>query len=180
LFPRIDIRIITGISSDLIQKLRSGLVDVVILNLNDTNYGSDIEVTRCKKINDCFVVNNSYAELLNKKVSLKELNDYPLIFQAKGSNTRTFLDDFLKKYDIILKPNIELTSYSLVVEFAKIGLGIGYVTKEYIQNEIKSNELKVLNLEEKMPSRYIGIATCKNHLPNFSTKKLIDIISDKL
>ena len=33
----------------------------------------------------------------------------------------------------ILKPNIELASYSLVVEFANIGLGIGYMTKDYIK-----------------------------------------------
>ena len=31
-------------------------------------------------------------------------------------------------------------------------------------------------MKEKIPSRYIGIALSKNHLPSFSTKKLIEII----
>ena len=148
----------------------------MILNLNDKNYGNDIDIIRCRKINDCFVVNSKFKELINKEISLKDINNYPLILQKKGSNTRDFLDNIAKENDVILKPNIELASYSLVVEFSKIGLGIGYVTKKYIQKELKNKELYELNIKEKIPSRYIGIALSKNHLPSFSTKKLIEII----
>ena len=176
LYPKIDIKIITDISYELFNKLRTGLIDIIILNLNDENYGQDINIIKCKKITDCFVVNKSFDNLLNKEISIKELNNYPLILQAKGTNTRKFLDNFAKKIDTILKPNIELASYSLVVEFAKIGLGIGYVTKDYIKKELKNKDLFEIKLKEKIPSRYIGIATSNNHLPNFSTKKLIEII----
>jgi len=176
LYPKIDIQIVTNVSSELFPKLKNGLIDMIILNLNNESYGNDIDIIKCKKINDCFVINNSYKELLNKKLSLKDLNNYPLILQTKGSNTRKFLDSYAKEHNVILKPNIELASYSLVVEFAKIGLGIGYVTKEYIKNEINKKELYELDIKEKIPSRYIGIATSKNNLSNFSTKKLIDII----
>ncbi|MGM9875759.1 MAG: LysR family transcriptional regulator [Bacilli bacterium] len=179
LYPKIDIQIITNLTSDLMPKLRNGLIDIVILNLNDKNYGNDIDIIKCRKINDCFVVNNKYNDLIGKEISLKDLNNYPLILQAKGSNTREFLDNIAKENDIILKPNIELASYSLVVEFSKIGLGIGYVTKEYIKDAIKNKELFELNIKEKIPSRYIGIALSKNHIPNFSTKKLIEIITKK-
>ena len=98
------------------------------------------------------------------------------MLQAKGSNTREFLDNFAKENGVILKPNIELASYSLVVEFSKIGFGIGYVTKEYIKEAIKNKELFELKIKENIPSRYIGIALSKSHIPNFSTKKLIEII----
>ena len=177
LYPKIDIQIITYLTSDLMPKLRNGLIDIVILNLNNKDYGSDIEVIKCREINDCFVVSNKYKELINKEISLKDLNNYPLILQAKGSNTREFLDNVARENGITLKPNIELASYSLVVEFSKIGLGIGYVTKEYIKEAIKNKELYELKLKEKIPSRYIGIALSKNHIPNFSTKKLIEIIT---
>lgn len=176
LYPKIDIQIITNLTSDLMPKLRNGLIDIVILNLNDKNYGNDIDIIKCRKINDCFVVNNKYKDLTLKEVSIKDLNNYPLILQAKGSNTREFLDNIARENGVVLKPNIELASYSLVVEFSKIGLGIGYATKEYIKEEIKNKELYELRIKEKIPSRYIGIALSKNHVPNFSTKKLIEII----
>ena len=176
LYPKIDIQIITNLTSDLMPKLKNGLIDIVILNLNDKNYDNDIDIIKCKKINDCFVVNDEYKDLTLKEVSIKDLNNYPLILQAKGSNTREFLDNIARENGVVLKPNIELASYSLVVEFSKIGLGIGYVTKEYIKEEIKNKELYELKLKEKIPSRYIGIALSKNHVPNFSTKRLIEII----
>lgn len=176
LYPKIDIQIITNLTSDLMPKLRNGLIDIVILNLNDKNYGNDIDIIKCRKINDCFVVNNKYKDLTLKEVSIKELNNYPLILQAKGSNTREFLDNIARENGVVLKPNIELASYSLVVEFSKIGLGIGYATKEYIKEAIKNKELYELELKEKIPSRYIGVALSKNHVPNFSTKRLIEII----
>ena len=176
LYPKIDIQIITNISSELFSKLRNGLIDIIILNLNEKDYGQDINITKCKRITDCFVINKTYSNLINNEISIKELNKYPLILQSKGSNTREFLDDFAKKNNTILKPNIELASYSLAVEFAKIGLGVGYATKDYIKEELRNKQLYEINLKEKIPSRYVGIATSNKHLPNFSTKKLIEII----
>ena len=177
MYPKINIQIITNLTSELMSKLKNGLIDIVILNLNDKNYGNDINIIKCKNINDCFVANNKYKDLINKKLSLKDLNNYPLILQNKGSNTRDFIDTIARKNDVILKPNIELASYSLVVEFSKIGLGIGYATKEYIEEELKNKELFELKIKENIPSRYIAVALSKNHIPNFSTKKLIEIIT---
>ena len=179
LYPKIDVQIVTNMTSDLLPKLKNGIIDIIILNLNGKNYGNDINIIKCRKINDCFIVNSNYKDLINKVLSMKDLNDYPLILQAKGSNTREFLDNIARENGILLKPNIELASYTLVVEFVKIGLGIGYATKEYIKDKIKTNELYELKIKEKIPSRYIGIALSKNHLPNFSTKKLIEIITNQ-
>jgi len=178
LYPNVNISINTDLSGELIKKLRNGLIDMIVLNLN-SNYDNDLEIIKCKKIQDCFVVNDNYKELLNKEISLKELNNYPIILQSIGSNTRAFLDNFTKEHNIILKPNMELASYSLVVEFARIGLGIGYVTENYIKDDLNNKKLYKLKLKEKIPERYIGIALSKNNIPNFSTKKMIEIITKK-
>ena len=179
LYPNIDIMISTNISSELLTKLRNGLIDIVILNLNNKKYDDDIEIIKCKEINDCFVINNDYLNLNNLNLSIKDLNNYPLILQSKESNTRDFIDNFAKEHNVVLKPNMELASYTLVVTLAKIGFGIGYATKEYIKKELENKELFELKIKETIPPRYIGIALCKNNLPNFSTKKLIEIIKNK-
>ena len=177
-YPNINIQITTDVSSILFTKLRNGLIDMIVLNINDKNYGNDIEIIKCKKVHDCFVVNKDYINLTKKELSLRDLNNYPLILQMKGSNTREFLDNFTKKNNVSLKSNMQLASYSLVVAFTKLGFGIGYVTKEYVKNDINNCELYELKIKEKIPSRYIGIAINKNHLPSFSSKKLIDIITE--
>ncbi|MEG1559170.1 MAG: LysR family transcriptional regulator [Bacilli bacterium] len=175
-YPKIDIQIVTNITSELIPKLRNGLIDVIVLNL-PYNKEKDIEIIECREIHDCFVINNSYKQLLNKEIYLNDLNEYPLILQLKGANTRNFIDNFSKENNVILKPNTEIASYTLVVEFAKIGLGIGYATKEYIEQELNNKELFILDVKPKIPSRFVGIALSKTHLPSFSAKKLIEIIT---
>ena len=63
LYPKIDIQIITNLTSELVKKLKNGLIDILILNIDDKNYGNDVNIIKCKKINDCFVVNNKYQNL---------------------------------------------------------------------------------------------------------------------
>ena len=175
LYPKIEIQIHTNITYELMQKLRDGLIDLIILNLPyDTP--NDIEIKKVKDIQDCFIVNQKYIDLTKRVLSLNELNNYPLILQSSGSNTRKFIDDFCMKNNVILKSNMNLASYSLVVEFTKIGFGIGYATEEYIKNDLKDKKLYKLNIKPKIPPRGIGIAYSKRNLPNFSTKKLIEII----
>ena len=179
-YPKIDIQITNGIASHLINELKNGLIDIVFLNLNNKDYGNDIDIIKCKKIHDIFIASKKYSKLNDKVISLNELKNYPLIFQAKGSNTRNFLDNFLKEKNITLKPNIELASFSLVTEFCKAGFGIGYAVKEFIQKDLNEGKIFSIKIKENIPERYIGFAISNKHLPSFSTKKLIEIITNKL
>ncbi len=173
LYPNINIEIRTNLTSELKSMLNEGLIDMHILNLTNEETKNDFNIIKCKTITDCFVSNKPIKE----KISIKELNNYPLILQDKNSNTRKFLDDFANKYEITLKPKIEIGSYYLVSEFSRIGLGIGYVTKNYIKNNLDKKELFIVPIKEKIPSREIGILLNKNTTPNFSTKELIKIIT---
>ena len=173
LYPNISIEIRTNLTSELKSMLKDGLIDMHILNLTNEETKNDFNIIKCKTITDCFVSNKPIKE----KISIKELNNYPLILQDKNSNTRKFLDDFANKYEITLKPKIEIGSYYLVSEFSRIGLGIGYVTKNYIKNNLDKKELFIVPIKEKIPSREIGILLNKNTTPNFSTKELIKIIT---
>lgn len=173
LYPNINIEIRTNLTSELKSMLKDGLIDMHILNLTNEETKNDFNIIKCKTITDCFVSNKPIKE----KISIKELNNYTLILQDKNSNTRKFLDDFANKYEITLKPKIEIGSYYLVSEFSRIGLGIGYVTKNYIKNNLDNKELFIVPIKEKIPSREIGILLNKNTTPNFSTKELIKIIT---
>lgn len=144
LYPNINIEIRTNLTSELKSMLKDGLIDMHILNLTNEETKNDFNIIKCKTITDCFVSNKPIKE----KISIKELNNYPLILQDKNSNTRKFLDDFANKYEITLKPKIEIGSYYLVSEFSRFGLGIGYVTKDYIKNNLDNKELFIVSIKE--------------------------------
>ncbi len=179
LYPKIIIRIFTYKASDLIPMLRNGVIDLVILNMSKCQ-DNDILYVKCKEVHDCFVVNSKYMKLVNRIVSLNELKDYPLIMQSSGSNVRSLLDDYFSVNGVVFKPMMELASYSLGVEFAKIGLGVGVATREHITKELANQELFEIKIKESIPSRFIGMAVSKNHLPSFSAKKFMELIEESM
>lgn len=174
-YPKVDIQIDTNLTKILMEKLKNGLIDVVIFNL-PFKKEIEIEVIKCQTVQDGFYASQKYIELKDKTISIEQLNNYPLIMTSKNSNTRTFIDEYLGKKGIILKPNMELAGFGLVKEFTKIGLGIGYLTREFITDELNNNELFEIKTKEKIPNRSIGIAYSKKNLPSFATKELIKMI----
>ena len=177
LHPNIDIKIYTEVTKILYKKLKDGIIDIVILNL-PFMYEDDKEVTinKIKEVQDAFYVSKSFKELENKKLSLKDIEDYKFLFQGTGSNTRTFLDNYLKENNIKIKPYMELNSYSLVNYLTKAGLGIGYLTIDFTDEK----ELIKLNIKEKIPKRSIGIMYSNKNLPSFATKEMINIILNNI
>ena len=177
-YPNIKIEIETRVSGELLSRLRQGLVDLVILNLpyHDDN---DIELIKVKDIHDCFIVGNAYKHLVGKKMSLKDVTNYPLVLQAHGSTTRRFLDDYASENGIVFKPDLDLAGFSLVTEFTQIGFGIGFATEDYIKEELETGKLYKLDVIPEIPKREIGIAYSKRNIPSFCTKKLIEIILNK-
>lgn len=178
-YPKIQVQINTSISQNAIEDLRKGDIDIIISNL-PPKIDNDLEVIKVKEIQDCFIVGKDYYELTKKKLTINELNNYPLILQPQNNNTRKFLDNYTKQQNITLNPDITLGSYNLVVEFTKIGYGIGYATEEYIKEDLSNNKLFKLDITPKIPSRSIGIIISKNNIPSFSAKKLIEIIKQNI
>ena len=178
LYPNITIHMFTDISNELLDKLKNGNIDLAIVHVIDMDYGYDIDINKIKKIHSCFVVNESYKELIGNQISIKELKNYPIILQTKGSNSRDFIEKIEEDNGIIFNNNIESSSYTLISEFAKMGLGVGICTKEYIENDLNNKTLFEIKLKEKLPERFIAIATLKNQITSFSTKKLIEIIKE--
>lgn len=176
-YPKVKINIHTGTSYDYINKARNGLLDFIIINL-PFNVPNDFEKKELIKIHDCFVANENFANLRNKKLKLEDLNKYPLILLAKGSNGRYFLDEYCLKHGINLNSKFELASYSLVSEFIKSGIGIGLLTREFIKEELENNTLFELNTNFNLENRSIGIIYLKNKTLNRCSKEFIKLLNN--
>ncbi len=178
LYPKIKIKITTGPTQSLITKARNGNIDFIILNMPYI-IPNDFDVQNLKKIRDAFFATKEFEYLKNKTINLKDINNYPTILISKGSNTRYFLDNFAASNNIIINPEIELASYSLVYEFTKLGLGIGYLTKDFLEKELMNKELFEIKINPPIPSREIGLIHCNNKSLSNAAKKFINIIKNK-
>lgn len=100
--------------------------------------------------------NLEYKNQIIKAISLKDLiENYPIITQKEPSNTRAFLNSLMEENHIDFHPQFDIVSYSLVKDFAKIGMGISYITKEFTESELKSKNLYQIPIIEKIPTRYL-------------------------
>lgn len=178
-YPNIKITIYTNPTFTLLQKMRNGLIDFIILNM-PYNVPSDAETYKLRDVQDCFVASpEKFGELKDKVIPLEELNNYPLILISKGSNTRYSLDNYCSKLGFNLTPEMDLSSYSLVTEFSKIGMGIGIATKEFLDDEFNNNVLFEVKTKPSLPVRYIGVMYLKNKILSKCSLEFLEMLKDK-
>lgn len=177
-YPNIKIYIKDKSSYEILKELESGEIDIGILNMNiETN--NSLNIIKTFKIQDCFVVGKKYNDISEKQISLKKLVDsYPIILLGKGGNTRDYIDNYFSSYGLTVLPQIELSNMELLIEFAKKGLGVSWVIKDYVQRELEQKQLYEISIEEKIPERILGIATKKDIPMSTATQKFIELIKE--
>ena len=175
LYPNVNISIVNNLTRDLVKSLREGSLDLLVLNL-PTKETKDILVTPFLTVHDYFMVGKRKQNLSKEKKPLKSLENEDFIFQKQPSNTRSFLDNWLAENHVNFIPKYDIVSFNLVKDMTKMGLGIGYITEEFAQDELNKKELFKLDVEPKVRSREVGYATLKNSIPSFATRALIDLI----
>ena len=90
----------------------------------------------------------------------------------KLSNTRRAIDEEFMRSGIVLNPEIDLGCHDLLVDFARINLGISCVTREFAAID---DELFELKLDQPLPSRQLDLCWMDTGSPSEAKKKFIDM-----
>ena len=178
-YPNIEIEITNELTPNLIKDLRNGYIDFLVTSL-PIKESSDLEIRVCGKLHDIFATSPKYLENLREVYNVEDLLKYKIITQKEPSSTRLFLNSYMRENNVEFRPDIEIVSYNLVVDFVKSGFGIGYVTKEFVKQELKNKELYELKINPKIPTRNLGIVTLKNNTLSYAAGKFIDIIMENI
>ena len=172
-YSKIDIQINNNTSNNLIKELRNGNLDILIL-FQPEDENKDLKITPITEVQDIFVGNKKYYDLANNDIN--EVINLPVIFPNSSSSSRKHLNKYIKDNEIRIKPKLEAGSYSLIVDLVKTGFGIGFVTKEFIKEEIEEENVYEIKVIPEIPKRTIVYATIDKKEPSFSVKKLIEMI----
>lgn len=179
IYPNVKLNVINRTSSQLIALLKGGLLDLCIVTLPVDD--PDVDVHGFRQVEDVFIASTRFKELRGRDVSLAELCGYPLMLLQDASRTRKNLDSFLSARSIHVKPEIELESIDLLVDFARIGLGVSHVLKESALASINKGDLFIVKTIEKLPKRKLGTAIVKNvPLPHAAAvlAKMLETVHD--
>ena len=86
--------------------------------------------------------------------------------------TRTHIDAYFAEHNIEIKQVLEATTMDLLIEFAKTGLGVGCVIREFVRGELADGSLIEIPLSSPVRSRTVGFA----YNPAYATKTMNNFI----
>jgi len=155
-FPNVHIRVTNQISSKCVDLLENGQVDLIITNYPNPRINSIANVRKVKEFNDVFIANSQYAHLKEKPLRLEELLGYPLLMLDKCSMTSEFLHSLFQQRQLDLVPEIELSSNDLLIDLARIGLGIAFIPNFCLPDN--DHDLFTISTTELLPARHLVVA----------------------
>ncbi|MBQ6696232.1 MAG: LysR family transcriptional regulator [Lachnospiraceae bacterium] len=186
--PNVKVSISCQSTYETLTALDNGTLDIGLVG--ESERLGNLNFQPLQTIHDTLVTSPEYLEKLTEeaaqvyeKADITSLTEKELMSSAtflmlnKNNVTRQYVDRYLAKQDIALENRIEVTTMDLLIDFAKLGLGIACVIKEFVTEEFKQGELLEFVTEETIPERKIGFAYSKRGQNNTSVKKFLNNIS---
>lgn len=154
-YPEIQIKIINKSTFDTLKQIDQGLIDFGIVSrpANIELY----EFTKLADIDDVFVANQDYLTSKNISEPNEIFTKCPFMMMEPDNITRQYIDRFFEENGIVVKPEIEINNMDFLIEFAKIGLGVTVVIKNFIEAELAAGELVSIPVSPSIPPRTVGI-----------------------
>lgn len=170
-YPGVHIRLTNHSTPKALEYVKSGLADIAVVT-SPTSISKPLKETVIKSVNAVAVCSSYFSELAERKVSLKELSEYPIILLSSNTTSYGFYSDFFLSNGINLNPAIEAATTDQILPMVKNDLGIGFVPLKFIEKDVDENTLIVIDTEEPIPQR--NICLIKN------TEKPLTIVAKKL
>ncbi len=174
LYPHIRLHIVNRTSLQAIQLLKSGEVELIIANLPIDDESMD--VIECTDIHDVFIASENFSELKDRPVLRRELIEYPIIMLESLSNSRRFVEKDFLEYGYSLNPVIELGAHDLLIDFARINLGVACVIREFAGSAFENGDLFEIQLDPPIKERKLGICTLKGVTLSNAAEEFIKLI----
>ena len=160
----------------LADLLEQGKVDLIVTNFPNAHLNhSYIQKTVCN-FTDVFIANPAYFNLKQQEIPFEELKQYPILMLDHKSTTSEFLHNLFLQHQLELIPEVELSSNDLLIDLARIGLGIAFIPDYCLSRE--SKDLYVVKTKEKLPSRQM-VASINPTLPvSQSTEEFLKLLPE--
>lgn len=167
--PNINIYVEDNNSSNLINKIKDGSIDIaIIIGHEETkNKFTNVKIRKIKDLSYGLFANTKYIDKIKDEVSIKNLNNYNFIF----NNNDIFFKSIVSKYN--LKNTISVSSSSFVFDFIQSQSGIGFIIKDFAK---KSKDMFEIKIKENIPKSELLIVTNSNKYHNLAVSYFLNEI----
>lgn len=183
--PYVKVSISCQSTNETIEALENGTLDIGLIG--ETDRMEHLDFIPLTEIQDTFVTTKEYMDILCKKTNLtypvkgKEANkllaNATLLLLNQNNITRQYIDKYMILQDITAEQQLEVTSMDLLIEFAKIGLGVACVIDGFVKEDLESGALIPFPMKSPIPARKIGLAMKNKMSPTVSMQKFMDVVT---
>ena len=155
-YPHIKITIESQPTTQTLSMLEQQRIDIGLVV--EQKSAKSLNFIPVMDIEDIFVATPSYLENLKLRegADTDVFQSGNLMLLDKNNITRHYIDDYMSVNEIVANNLLEVTTMDLLIEFARIGLGIGCVIKEFVKEDLDSGRLAQLKLDTPIHKRTVG------------------------
>lgn len=157
--PHMKITIENQATAKTIQKIENHKLDVGAIVLSEPRRG--IRFSKIMDVEDIFVCRPSYLEHLREMARDGEVDIFAsanLMLLDRENISRQHIDEYFREQGIVPRQILEISTMDLLIEFAKIGLGVSAVIREFVLTELKEGTLMEVPLSIPVKKRVAGFA----------------------
>ncbi|MBP3320892.1 MAG: LysR family transcriptional regulator [Clostridia bacterium] len=177
-FPGVHLTVTNAPTPQTLAALKGGSLDLGVVS-GPLDEDDAFEHVKVRRIEDIFVAAPGTVSAKGA-LSYEQLAEYPLIMLEKDTSTRRYVDHHIKEHCDPARlpvPTIELATSDLVLEFAKRGIGIGSVVKDFAKEALDSRALVQVNLKSPPPPRAFYLVYLKNIALSSAARHFIKAVS---
>lgn len=171
LYPGVRIHITNHSTPQATMALKNGLLDFSLVTTPTAKANTLVE-REVMSIKEVAVCSKAYSELIGRKVSFAQLQEYPII--SLGNETKTYerYADLFKAHKMVFAPHIEAATTDQVLPMVKADLGIGFIPEAMVND----GEVFIIDLIEEIPERKICLMKRKGEPLSIAAKELERLI----
>lgn len=172
--PHISISISCQSTNETLKLLDNNKIDIGLIGKPAVM--KNIEFDYLDNIEDIFVANKEYLDNLKKRgVAADEIfENSTLMLLDKNNMTRKYIDDYLQNNQIEVAESIDISNMDLLIDFAKIGVGVACVIRNFVKEELEEGSLIEVPLGFPIHEREVGFAYKSNTKSSKSLEAFID------
>lgn len=174
-YPSIKVAVTNAPTPETLKHLQDGKIDFGVVS-TPLYTRREFRVKKVRRIQDVFVAGKKFAQLQNQTLRYEQLTDLPVLCLEKNTSTRNYVDGFLEKNGVALSPEFELATSNILIQFARKGLGIASVVKDFAEEFLETGELFLLDFEEQIPAREFCVVTDQRIPVSAAAGKLLEMI----
>lgn len=155
-YPHIKVVVSNAPTPETLENLLDNKIDFGVVSTPfESKHG--IEVMTVKEIEDVFVAGRRFLPYKNRMLDLQELERIPIICLEGKTSTRSYIDGFLLDNGVRIRPEFELATSNMIVQFALRNLGVGCVMREFAREYLDSGTLFELRFNKIIPKRHFCV-----------------------